>query len=425
MPEIVMPRMSDTMEEGTVIRWLKREGETVQKGEHLADIETDKATMPLESYESGVIERLLVSEGQSVPIGEPIAIVRGVAEAGAPARPERAPTPPPAPAPEAPAPAAPRAAEVPPAAVPRAAEAAPAVKASPLARRIAEEQGIDIREVTGTGPGGRITREDVESYVRRVRARPAPVPAAAAPPPAAPPAPEAALEDIMGTEIVRQSRMEATIARRTTQSKTTTPHYYVATEIDMADAVRLRRELNTAWAPESVSFNDMVVRALALALRAYPQLNASYQQDGSVALHRRINIGIMVAVDNGLLVPVLHDADKKDLRQIASEARALIERARTDRALPGDFLGSTFSISNLGVFPAVDEFFAIINPPESGILSVGTIRERPIVRDGQLAVSPTMMVGLSADHRVYSGAIAAQFLGELKRLLENPLTLLR
>lgn len=421
MPEIVMPRLSDTMEEGTVIRWLKREGERVEKGEHLADIETDKATMPLESYESGVIDRLLVREGQTVPIGEPIAIVRSAAEAGAPApapaRPAPAPTPPAAAPPPAPAP------EAPPAAAPPAAEEAPAVKASPLARRIAEEQGVDIRAVKGTGPGGRVTREDVEDYVRGVAARPAPAPAPAAAP-AAPRVPEAALEDVKGTEIVKQSRIEATIARRTTQSKTTTPHYYVSSEIDMAQAVRLRREINAAWAPESVSFNDLVVRALALALRAYPLLNASYQ-DGEIALHRRVNIGIMVAVDNGLLVPVLHDADKKDLRQIAAEAKELIDRARNERSLPGDFIGSTFSISNMGVFPAVDEFFAIINPPESGILAVGAIRQRPIVRDGQLAVSETMKVGLSADHRVYSGAIAAQFLGELKRLLEDPLTLLR
>lgn len=421
MPEIVMPRLSDTMEEGTVIRWLKREGESVDKGEHLADIETDKATMPLESYESGVIERLLVSEGQTVPIGEPIAVVRRAAEARAPAPP---PTPPaPAPAPPAAPPRQP-APEAPPTAAPAPPEAAAIVKASPLARRIAEEQGIDISAVTGTGPGGRITREDVEAYVRSLAAPPAPAPAAPAAPPAPPTVPEAALEDVKGTEIVKQSRMEATIARRTTQSKTTAPHYYVSSEIDMAQAVRLRRELNAAWAPESVSFNDLIVRALALALRAYPLLNATYQ-DGEIALHRRVNIGIMVAVGNGLLVPVLHDADKKDLRQIAAESKELVDRARSARSLPGDFVGSTFSISNMGMFPAVDEFLAIINPPESGILAVGTIRPRPIVRDGELAVSETMMLGLSADHRVYSGAIAAQFLGELKRLLENPLTLLR
>ncbi|MBI2939220.1 MAG: 2-oxo acid dehydrogenase subunit E2 [Chloroflexi bacterium] len=437
--EIVMPRMSDTMETGKVLRWLKREGQAVQKGEPLAEIETDKATMELESYESGTIERILVAEGQEVPIGTPIVLVERLTEAGppgAPPRPERpteagpagAPSRPPAEA-RAPAPQRPAA----PTAVPPfqgpveqlAPRPAEAVRASPIARRIAEEQGIDLRGVVGTGPGGRITREDVEEYVRAQRAgkvRPAVAAAPAAPgpflmPPGAPP------EELKGTELVEPSRMLATIARRMTQSKTTVPHYYVATEVDMGAAATLRQQLNDAWAPDSVTFNDLVVRAAALALRVYPQVNASYQ-DGKIGRHRRINVGVAVAVGEGLLVPVLHDADQKDLRSLAIEARTMVARVREEHARPEDFTGGTFTISNLGMID-VEEFFAIINPPESAILTVASIRPRPVVKDGQLAISSTMALALSADHRVFAGATAAEFLREVKRLLEQPLTLLR
>jgi len=416
--EIVMPRMSDTMEQGRIVRWLKKPGDHVEKGEPLAEIETDKAVVQLESYETGTLEKILLPEGESAPIGRPIAQIatgREAAErearvaAAAPAERPAAAPPRPAPAPAAPP---------------------ERVKASPIARRIAEERGIDLSQIRGTGPGGRVTREDVEAYLSREAARAekehewaaapalptAPVPRPAPPPPAAP--------EVGPTETVELSRMRRTIGGRMAESKTTIPHFYVTSEIDMAEALGLRRRLNAAWAPETISITDVIVRAVALALRKFPDVNASYR-DGHIERHLQINVGIGVAMpEEGLTVPVVRNADGKGLREIARETKGLVERARSGKALPGDFGGGTFTISNLGMYD-VEEFIAIITPPEAAILAVASIKQQPVAVDGQVKVSERMRVTLSGDHRVFAGETAARFLQEVKRLLENPLDLLQ
>ncbi len=413
--EVVMPRLSDTMAEGTVLKWLKREGEEVQKGEPLAEIATDKANMELESYDSGVLDKIIVEEGKTVPIGEPIAILRkpGEQPAAAPAAPREAAAPPRA------------AAAAPP--PPPAAEAAPGerIKASPLARRLAEEHGLDLSQVIGTGPGGRITKEDVEEVLAKGRP-PAAVPAAVPTPPPTREAPRGApaVAPAVPGEEVPLTRMQETIVRRMVESKTTVPHFYVTMEVDMGEAGRLRRAANanaaTVGAPE-ISFNDMVIKAAALALRRFPEVNAFYWE-GRLRRNAQINVGVAVALAEGLVVPVIHDADKKSLREIASAAKETIERARTGRLLPDDYVGGTFTVSNLGMYD-VDEFAAIINPPQSGILAVGVVKPQPVVVDGEVRIADRMRMTLSADHRVYYGATAAQFLKEVKRLLENPLEL--
>ncbi|HLG52176.1 MAG TPA: dihydrolipoamide acetyltransferase family protein [Chloroflexota bacterium] len=408
MPEeIVMPRLSDTMERGTIVRWLKREGQEVSKGEVLAEIETDKATMPLESYAAGVLQRILLPEGGSAPIGTPIAVIARPGEAvAAPAAPTPAAAPSPAPsaAPSTPppSPSAPAAPSAPPSG---------RILASPIARRLAEELNIDLSTIVGTGPGGRITKEDVEEAARARRAAPAPTP----PPPAAPP--------VAPTPIARPlTRMQETIARRMVQSKTTIPHFYVTSEIDMAEATRLRQQLNQAWDGVHVGFTEMIVKAVALALKAYPEVNASWKDD-HIEYHETVNVGLAVAVEHGLLVPVLHDVDRKDLRTLAVEVKDLVQRTRDGHSRPGDFEGGTFTVSNLGQYP-VDEFLAIVNPPESAILAVGRIEKKPVVRDDTIVISERVRVSLSGDHRVFYGATAGAFLGELKRLLESPLSLL-
>lgn len=406
--EIVMPRMSDTMEKGTIVRWLKQEGQEVRKGEPLAEIETDKATMQLESYASGILQRILLPEGQSAPIGTPIAVIGAAGEAPSAAAPaagapvERVSAPVRAGAPPAPG-AAPTAA-----AVPATREEVPGrVLASPIARRLAEELNIDLRTVTGTGPGGRITREDVETVARARRGAPPPVPAEATARPIERPL----------------TRMQETIARRMVQSKTTVPHFYVTTEVDMGEASRLREQLNQAWPDSHISFSDLIVKATALALRAHPIVNASWHED-QIEYHEDVNIGYAVSVDQGLLVPVLHQVDQTDLRTISKQLKELVERTRAAKSMPGDFEGGTFTISNLGQYP-VEDFLAIVNPPESGILAVARIQKKPVVRDDSVVISPVVHLSLSGDHRVFYGAAAAEFLGTLKDLLERPLSLLR
>jgi pyruvate dehydrogenase E2 component (dihydrolipoamide acetyltransferase) len=400
--EIVMPRLSDTMEKGTIVRWLKQEGQEVKKGEPLAEIETDKATMPLESYASGVLLRILLPEGQSAPIGTPIA------EIGAPG--EARPSPAAAPTQAAAQVAAPAVAPAPPSRPPE--EVPGRVLASPIARRLAEELSIDLSTVKGTGPGGRITREDVEAAAAARIAAPPTGPIAPPPAPAAPTAPLAR----------PLTHMQETIARRMVQSKTTIPHFYVTAEVDMAEAARLRAQLNQAWPDAHISFSDLIVKATGLALRACPVVNASWRDD-HIEFHERVNVGYAVAVENGLLVPVLHDVDRTDLRTLSKSLKDLVQRTREGRSVPGDFEGGTFTISNLGQYP-VEDFLAIVNPPESGILAVGRIEKKPVVRDDSIVISERVHLSLSGDHRVFYGATAGEFLGELKRLLENPLSLL-
>jgi pyruvate dehydrogenase E2 component (dihydrolipoamide acetyltransferase) len=456
MPEITMPRLSDTMEEGTLAAWLKQPGEQVHRGDVLAEIETDKATMELESFDEGVLERILVQEGETVPIGQPIAVIGsgdgaagGAAAPAAPSPAEAASRIETAPEVETPA-AAPAAEPAPPAqAAPPPAEPAPTapappaggpVKASPMARAIARDQGIDLSTVPGSGPGGRVVKADVEAAIAGDggRAAPAPAPAAAAPapaapaapapaapPPAAPPSPAVAAPPAAGdVEEIPLTNMRRTVARRLVESMQSAPHFYLTIQVDADALLELRAELNRRLADEGtkLSVNDLLVKACAVALRAHPEINVSWGGD-KLLRHRRVHIGIAVAVEGGLIVPVVRDADQKTVSQISREAKALIERARAGKLRPEEFTGGTFTISNLGMF-GIDQFTAVINPPEAAILAVGTTTTEPVVLDGQLATRQRMKLTMSIDHRAVDGATGAQFLAALKAILEEPLRML-
>ena len=395
---VVMPQMGYDMREGTVVRWYKQEGDTVDRGEVIADIETDKATVEFEAYTGGVLGRIVAAAGIAVPVGELIAIItepgEAVPEIAAPAAPAPAAAPPPEPAP---APAA---------SVP---SANGEVRASPIARRLARERGIDLALVTGTGPNGRITERDVESY-QPPAAAPAPAPAAE---PAAAPA----------DSRIELSRMRQTIARVTSDSKSTAPHFYVTAEIDMGQAMQLRRDVNDAADPENrVSVNDLMVKACALALANHPKFNSFYRGD-HLEVHGAMNIGIAIALESGLILPGVSNCESKSLLQIAAATKDLIARANSGTLRNDEYSSTTFSISNMGMFD-VESFTAIIYPPHAAILAVGSVKEQPVVRDGQLAVGQMMKATLSTDHRVADGAEAAQFLMEIKRVLESPVSLL-
>jgi len=452
--KVVMPKLSEAMETGKVIKWLKKEGDRVQGGDILAEIETDKADVEMEAFGAGVLRKILVPAGESAPVGGLIAVIAepgediaGVlggapAPASAPGRPDvastpgaaaprpaavpaqprsedhAARTPSPAAAPTAPAPPAGPARASTPARpvtpVPAPAAVAPGapgdrVKASPLARKIAAQSGVDLRVIHGSGPGGRIIRRDVE--------------AAASVPAAGQPAPRVATV-VAGPEYEDHplSQIRATIARRMPQSKAPVPHFYVTVEIAMDAAWALREELNALEGQPKVSVNDLVIRACALALLEHPGVNASFQGD-TIRVWRRAHIGIAVALDEGLITPVLRDCQAKSLAQIAVEARDLVERARTRKLRAPELGGATFSISNLGMFD-VTEFSAIINPPEGAILAVGAVRRVPVIDGDQVSVGRRMAVTLSCDHRVMDGAMGARFLQSLTRLLEEPLRLL-
>jgi pyruvate dehydrogenase E2 component (dihydrolipoamide acetyltransferase) len=449
MAEITMPRLSDTMEEGTVSKWLKQPGDRVEVGDIIAEIETDKATMELEAFESGTLQKILVPEGKTVPIGEPIALIgegpADVAEAPAAEAGAQPATPPPRAAPpteeggaaaRARTSVEERAAAPPPSAAPqpvRPAEARPPVaergdgreriKASPVARRLAAEMGVDLRQVHGTGPGGRIIKENVEEFHAEMQRAPAvPAPAAAPAAPAARPAPAPA------GEVVPLSRMRRAIARAMTESKPGTPHIYVTAEIDMGEAMKLRKQLNDSGAADvKISVNDLVVKAAARALRKFPALNSSYAttEDGQpgVVRHDQINVSVAVALEDGLIAPVVKDADKKSLGTIAAEIKDMAGRAREGKIKQTELEGATFQVSNLGMYDVVD-FVSVITPPQAASLSVGAVRQTPVVRDGQIVIGEMMYVTLSADHRVTDGATAAQYLQEVRRLLQSPLSLL-
>lgn len=456
MADVTMPRLSDTMEEGKILRWLKREGDRVEAGELLVEVETDKADMEVESSASGVLKQVKLAEGQTAPVGAVIAVIdagdgagsggNGKSEPAAAPRPVAAPktAPPAAPAAAKTAPAerpaavrrpAPEPATAPPAAPPRA--AAPRngePKASPLARALAEELKIDLGSVRGTGPAGRITRRDVEEAQRggSVRAsavaRPTTASRASAPPEehdvdAAEPAPAAAPERVTGgVRRVPLSKMRASIAKRMTESKRDAPHFYLTTVVDMDEAVGLRAQLKALEVETSVTYNHMVVKAVADALVRFPEVNARFAGD-AIELLDEINVGIATAVDDGLVVPVLSGADRLDLLAIAAQARALGEKAEGGRFTSADLSGATFSVSNLGMFD-VDSFSAVLNPPQAAILAVGSVKQRAVVRDGAPAVGWTMSLTLSCDHRVIDGARGGRFLADVKRRLENPAALL-
>ncbi len=456
--KVVLAKLSPTMEEGTIVKWSKKEGDAVKVGDVLAEIETDKANMEMEALGAGILRKILVPAGGKAPVGaligviadanEDIAAVLAQAQAAAPPPPAQAPPAPPAaapgpkpappvaappapaPGPPAPPPVPPRPAAPPlppaaptPAAAPPAASVVPLsasggkadgrLKASPLARAMAARENVPLAEVAGSGPGGRIVKRDIETYV----ASPRPArPAAAAAAPSVVPFPSVAAR----TELPLSS-MRKTIAKRLSESAFTAPHFYVTVEIDMGAAVALREQL-LKGENVKVSFNDLVVKACARALTRFPMVNASWGGD-KIVTHGEVHVGVAVAIPDGLITPVVRNADQKSVLAIATEVKDLAARARDKKLRPEEYMGSTFTISNLGMFD-VEAFTAIINPPDSAILAVGAVRKVPVVAGDALAVGHRMKVTLSSDHRVVDGAIAAQFLAEVRRLLENPVSLL-
>ncbi len=433
MSQVIMPKMGDGMEEGTLLRWLKQVGDQVDAGDPIAEIETDKVALEIEAAESGYLIQTMVGEGQTVPIGTPIAQIGAQGEAPTAAAPV-AEAPKAEAAPAAPAPAAePIAASAPTPAPAPAAEPAPAapvradgekLRASPLVKRLAAEHDIDLSGIPGTGPGGRIIKDDLAPYL--TGARPKPAPAAPATVPAAAPAPAVAASG-GGTRpagIAReQSRIRKTTAKRMAESKAAIPHFYVVSEVDMTEAREFRAMINSEIEDKAskVSFNDLVVKAAALALRDFPNLNASLEGE-TLFDHANIDINIAVAIENGLIAPFLPDTDKLSLGTIAKMTKDLAGRAREGGLLPEEYQGGTFTISNLGMYD-VSEFVAIINPPQAAILAIGSISEAPVIRDGELAVAYKMKITLSADHRISDGAEAALFLQAVKGYLEKPLRL--
>jgi len=437
--KVVMPKLSEAMETGKIVKWLKKEGDRVQGGDILAEVETDKADVEMEAFGAGVLRKILVGPGEQIPVGGLIAVIAEPGEdiasviagasapAAAPAQPKsqdpaaRQPVPSSEPArPGAgsltqsttairrepgPAPASPVMAPV------AAATPAPGgrVKASPLAKKVAAQRGVDLRVIQGSGPGGRIIRRDVEAAVTA---------------PAAAPAIARAMPSVTGPEYEDRplTQIRATIARRMPLSKAPVPHFYVTSEVAMDRAWALREELTGLDGAPKISVNDFVIRACALALLQHPEVNASFQGD-SVRVWHRAHIGIAVALDDGLITPVLRDCHAKSLGQIAVEARDLAERTRARKLRASELSGATFSISNLGMFD-VAEFSAIINPPEGAILAVGSVRRVPVADGDEVKVGRRMMMTLSCDHRVMDGAMGARFLQTVKRYLEEPLRLL-
>lgn len=433
--ELVMPRLSDTMDTGTIGKWLKKVGDPVSKGEIIAEIETDKSNMEMESYTDGILAKIIVDEGQSIGLGEPIAIVAAnedeakkiQSEGGAPAqqtqtetaqvRPEQGDGKLDQDLPSQGPPAAPQVGK---------SEPNERIKASPLARRMAQEHEIDLANVAGTGPGGRITKEDVQSFLNQVSPmgqieQPQAAPAPSAPEPAQPqPAPQpAGAAALRGAQPVELTRMQQTIARRMAESKFSKPEFVLTAVMDMTEARKLLKSFSSMEGGQKIGPNDFLMKAVATALTQHPEMNAGWENDGIVR-YGRVNIGNAVAVEGGLVVPVIQDADKKSLGQVSRESKALIEKARNNKLAPSDYEGGTFTVSNLGMF-GIEQFTPIINAPEAAIMGVGTITPTPVVRDGEVVVRELMRVTLSADHRVVNGAQGAEFLQTLRRLLENPM----
>jgi pyruvate dehydrogenase E2 component (dihydrolipoamide acetyltransferase) len=427
MAEVTMPRLSDTMQEGTITRWLKQVGDEVKRGDVLAEVETDKANMEVEAYDSGILEQVLVQEGETVPIGQVIAIIGSGAKTHKGGQSKKV--------------SVTKQPGQTPAVQKDAAVEQPSVfasisaqqngigtngifiKASPLARRMAEEHGIDLQQVKGTGPSGRIVRDDIEDFIEQrtisstTAVQPEPEPVGVAP---------AGISEVsMGdAEVVTLTSMQKTIARRLTESKQTVPHFYIGNEIDMTEVLKLRQELNGALTEEGIkiSVNDLIVKACALALEKFPEVNGSYK-DGQFVLHKKVNIGIAVDVPSGLVVPVIRDVNTKGLRTIAREAKSLVAKAQTGKLTPAELDGGTFSISNLGMMDVTD-FVAVINPPQAAILAVAATRKTFVPIDDQPVIREIMHVTLSADHRILYGATVARFLKEIKHLLQNPFLLL-
>ncbi|RDI12314.1 pyruvate dehydrogenase complex dihydrolipoamide acetyltransferase [Flavobacterium sp. AG291] len=416
---VTMPRLSDTMTEGTVATWLKKEGDTVKEGDILAEIETDKATMEFESFHSGVLLKIGIQEGQTASVDSMLAIIgpAGTDVSGIDANAAA-----PAPAKSEATPVAETKKEE--AAAPQA-DAAPVandggrVFASPLARKIAEDKGVNLNQVKGSGENGRIVKKDIENFTPA-----AAQPAASAAPAQSAAAPAAVAYTPVGevaTEEVKNNQMRKTIARRLAESKFTAPEYSLTIELDMDNAIASRNVIN-AVPDTKVSFNDMVIKASAMALRKHPQINTHWKDDVTV-YNKHISIGVAVAVEDGLVVPVLKFTDMMSLSQIGTGVKDLAGKARNKKLTPAEMDGSTFTVSNLGMF-GIQEFTSIINQPNSAILSVGAIVQKPVVKNGQIVVGNTMTVTLTCDHRTIDGATGAQFLQTLKQYIENPVTML-
>jgi pyruvate dehydrogenase E2 component (dihydrolipoamide acetyltransferase) len=459
MADIVMPRLSDSMEEGTILVWMKKVGDEIAVGDEIVEIETDKANMAYESDVTGTLTEILAEEGATLAIGTPIARVGDSGEGSDPsaAGPVTAGDPPPPAVAKASSGVGPP--TVPPAgegsedsrddsgaadsegAVVRAdgegSDAGERVKASPVARRIAKEKGVDLSTIEGSGPGGRIVKKDVKNASPSVgdagagvprgaegAEQPSTVGDAAAAGPAAegsrPITPETAKGQTTYEDL---SKLQSTIARRMSESKATAPHFYLEAEIDMSRAVEARARIKATVGEGDVvpSFNDMVVKACALALREHPRANGAYR-DGRFELYSRVNVGVAVAAQDALVVPTVFDADRKGLRQIATESRALAQKVRDGQITPPELSGGTFTVSNLGMY-GIDNFSAVINTPQAAILAVGAIKERPIVRDGEIVPAHMLGVTLACDHRILYGAPAAEFLARVRTLLEEPLAL--
>ena len=434
--QVVMPKLSPTMEEGQVARWLKKEGDKVSMGEPIAEIDTDKATMEMQALSAGILRKVLVQEGESAPLGQPIAII-GEPDEDISTLLKSEPASAPAPAKEE--------ADEQPAKLPES-EAVPAVEqkeaapqpeiarevqtdgkrpaggrmlVSPIAARMAAESGVDLKSVKGSGPSGRIIKRDIEEAMKAPKAdassapqlRPMAMPAGQ---PGATYGPSAYRDEPM-------SEMRRTIAKRLVTSLGPVPHFFLTTEIEMDRAADMRQQINTLYPDAKVSINDVIIKVAAVALIQHPQVNASFQ-DKTVRHYEHADIGVAVATENGLITPIVRAADVKSLLDIATEVRELAGRARTRKLKPEEYMGATFSISNLGMF-GIDEFTAVINPPEAAILAVGAMKPKPIVREDQIEIHQMMRVTMSCDHRVVDGAVGAQFLQTFKQILENPLYL--
>ena len=432
--KVHMEALSPTMEEGQVVKWLKAEGDQIAAGDLLAEIETDKATMELVARGDGVLRAILLNQGQTAPVGDVIAVIAAEdedvselvataasaatspdteveeepARAAAPAATPATTTPPPIPPPVSPRPVAP--------VVQATARAEPAaearkdgerLRASPLARRLAREAGLRLEAVTGSGPRGRIVKRDIEAALA----------AGAAPAPA--PVPEVPGEDFVDVPL---TQIRKTIARRLVESLGPVPHFFLTADVDMARASELRQQFNELELGARISFNDIVIKATALALARHPECNAWWGGD-HVRRHNRVHIGVAVAIDDGLITPVVRDAHARPIAEISNEVKELAALARAKRLTPEQYTGSTFSISNLGMF-GIEQFTGVINPPEAGILAVGAVEDRPVAADGQVVVRRRMRVTMSCDHRVIDGAQGARFLATLRDILEKPLSVL-
>jgi len=415
--EVQLPALSPTMKEGKIVKWLKKEGDSVSSGEAIAEVETDKSNLEIESFDDGVLLKILVKEGETGTVGAPIAVIGAKGEkveapaAASAAAPVPSKPPAPKPAPAAPAQVVPiRRTEDPPAA---SVQDDGRLRASPLAKRMAREEGLDLAAVHGSGPSGRIVKRDVEAAIGQGQVAPA------APAPSPRPGPFPGPAPVFGRrepEVLPISGMRKVITQRMAEVKPGVPHFYVTVDIDMEEAAKVREQAKAAEV--KVSFNDLIVKAAAMALRRQPKVNVSLQGDRLFQFHTA-DVGIAVAIEDGLITPVIRDADQKSLGTIAAEARELAERARRKALKPEEYSGGSITVSNLGMF-GVDTFIAVINPPQASIIAVGSVADRAVVRDGKVVVRKTMSATFSGDHRVVDGALGAQYLQELKAVLEQP-----